>query len=113
MNIELFETKLICLESQLLKKDVLDDVECVFFSPWPNLLLKAGDLGLHSGLLWQGVNVEKKIGQKNQRTSVLIYNAQKLPCGSSNFSGKLSLYDSFSIGLIMLSSKEKADGKKE
>lgn len=39
--------------------------------------------------------------------------ARKLPCGSSNFSGKLSLHDSFSIGLIMLSSKEKAGGKKE
>lgn len=46
----------------------------------------------------------------------LIRDDQKLPCGSSRFSGKLSLHDSFSIGLIMLSSKgrqvKRKSGKK-
>lgn len=54
-----------------------------------------------------------KFNKRFREQVVLIYNARKLPCGSSNFSGKLSLHDSFSIGLIMLSSQEKADGKKE
>lgn len=57
------------------------------------------------------VNVEKKI-EEIQRTN-FIYNAQKLPCGSSKCSGKLALHDSFSVGLIMLSSTEEADGRKE
>lgn len=57
--------------------------------------------------------LRRKSDKRFKEQVVLIDNAQKLPCGSSNFSGKLSLHDSFSIGLIMLSSKEKADGKKE
>ena len=57
--------------------------------------------------------MESTLDRRSEAHTVLIYRARKSPCGSSNFSGKLSLHDSFSMGLIMLSSKEKTERKNE